>query len=194
MPVKSNTRSLALSRIARYSRRGFTLIELMAVVVIVGILSVAGVALFRKQVLASKGSEAVSVIQAIRSAQEAYLAENRVYLNVSTDNSGRAWYPNPAPNTTRYAWVQDGHPDYLRWRALAPPVNRTVIFGYLVNAGEAGTNVPALQLQTPPTFASPMVLGWYTIQARGDVNGNGISATYAASSLNSELVVENEGE
>ncbi len=39
-----------------------------------------------------------------------------------------------------------------------------------------------------------MVLGWYVIQASGDVNGNGISAKYVASNLNSELLIENEGE
>jgi len=178
----------------RGKSRGFTLIELLAVVVITGILAIAAVTLFRKQMLASKGSEAVSVIQAIRAAEEAYAAENHVYLDVSTTNGGLSWYPNLTPSTTYYAWVQDGHADYARWRALAPSVNRPVLFGYLVNAGEPGSNVPTLQLTAPPTFPSPMILGWYTIQARGDVNGNGISAKYAATSLNGELTIENEGE
>ena len=178
----------------RRTNRGFTLIELMAVVVITGILAVAGVALFRHQLLASKGSEAVSIIQAIRSAEEAYSAENHGYLNVSTASGGTSWYPNATPNTTRYAWVQSGHADYARWQALAPSVNRSVLFGYLVNAGEAGSTVPALNLASQPTFPSPMTLGWYTIQARGDVNGNGLFAQYAATSTTSELVVENEGE
>jgi len=184
----------------RRSKRGFTLIELMAVVVITGILAVAGVSLFHQQLLASKGSEAVSVIQAIRAAEEAYAAENHVYLNVSTASGGTSWYPNTTPNTTRYAWVQDGHADYTGpdkkggWRALAPSVNRSVLFGYLVNAGEAGTIVPELQLAAKPTFPSPMVVSWYVIQARGDVNGNGVFAQYAASNLNGELFIENEGE
>jgi prepilin-type N-terminal cleavage/methylation domain-containing protein len=194
MLVKTPPPSMVQSPNARSSSRGFTLIELMAVVVITGILALAGVALFRQQLVASKGTEAVSVIQAIRAGEEAYAAENHVYLNVSTASGGASWYPNASPNTTRYAWVQPGHGDYLRWRALAPSVNRAVLFGYLVNAGEAGSNVPDLQLKNPPTLPAPMTLAWYMIQARGDVNGNGISATYAASSMNGELVVENEGE
>jgi type II secretory pathway pseudopilin PulG len=166
----------------------------MAVVVITGILAVAGVSLFRQQLLAAKGSEAVDVIEAIRSAEESYAAENHVYLNVSTASGGTSWYPNTTPNLTRFAWVQDGHADYPRWRALAPSVNRPVLFGYLVNAGEAGTNVPQLQLAAPPAFPAPMILGWYIVQARGDVDGDGVFAKYAASSLNGELVIENQGE
>ena len=73
-------------------------------------------------------------------------------------------------------------------------MNRSVLFGYLVNAGEAGSNVPDLQQKAPPAFPSPMIQGWYTIQASGDVNGNGIFARYAASSMNAELLIENEGE
>jgi prepilin-type N-terminal cleavage/methylation domain-containing protein len=194
MPMKIPPLSMAHSPTARRSSRGFTLIELMAVVVITSILALAGVSLFRQQLVASKGTEAVSVIQAIRAGEEAYAAENHVYFDVSTASGGALWYPNTTPSTTRYAWVQPSHLDYPRWRELAPSVNRPVIFGYLVNAGEAGTNVPPLQLKTQPAFPAPMVLGWYVIQARGDANGDRIFATYAASSMNGELSIENEGE
>jgi type II secretory pathway pseudopilin PulG len=175
------------------------LIELMAVVTITAILALIGVSLFRHQLLASKGAEAASVIQAIRSAQEAYAAENHVFLNVSTgggavDAFDSKWYPTLVPNTGRSSWVQAGHVDYPRWRALAPSVNRSVMFGYLVYAGAAGSNVPALALAQDPGFPKPMTLDWYVIQARGDADGNGVFAQYAASNKTSELVVENEGE
>jgi len=170
------------------------LIELMAVVAITGLLAVASYSLFRKQLLASKGSEAVTVIQAIRAAQEAYSAENHVYLNVSTASGGTLWYPKVPPRS-RAAWEQSSPLDFSRWQAPAPAVNRPMLFGYLVNAGEPGTTVPAFQpLAAPIAFPSPMIVSWYTIQATGDVNGNGIFAKYAASSLNNEIVIENEGE
>ena len=134
------------------------------------------------------------MIQAIRSAEESYLAENHGYLNVSTGNGGVSWYPNLTPNANRYAWVQPGHVDYARWQALSAPVNKSVIFGFLVNAGEPGSAVPGLQLAANPGFPNPMTLGWYVIQARSDANGNGVYAGYAASSRNGEIFVENEGE
>jgi type IV pilus assembly protein PilA len=171
----------------------------MAVVTITAILALVGVSLFRHQLLASKGTEAASVIQAIRSAEEAYSAENHVYLNVSTGGGAvnvfdTKWYPVLTPNTGRSSWIQPGHVDYPRWQALAPSVNRSVMFGYLVYAGGAGSNVPALALAQNPGFPRPMILDWYVIQARGDADGNGVFAQYAASSKTSELVIENEGE
>lgn len=176
------------------SRRGFSLVELMAVVAITAVLALTAVTLFRHQVLASKGAEAVSVIQAIRSAEEAYAAENHIYLNVSIASDGQEWYPNPKPDQTRSAWVQAGHADLARWQVLAPSVNRPVMFGYLVNAGQAGSNVPALQIAQDPGFPKPMPLDWYVIQAEGDSNGNRVYARYAASNKTGELVVENQGE
>ena len=186
------------ARLPRSSRssRGFTLVELMAVVAITSILALAGVSLFTKNLAASKGTEAVSVILAIRSAEEAYSAENHGYLNVSGAGKDAAapWYPNTAPNSTRYSWTFKTHVDFANWQRLAPVVDRPVRFGYLVYAGAAGSNVPDLSLASPPTFPKPMTDNWYVIQARGDVNANTVYSQYAASSTSSEVVVENGGE
>ena len=178
----------------RPTQRGFSLVELMAVVVITGILAISGVTLFRSHMVAARGSEAVSVVQAIRSAEESYMAENHQYLNVSTASGGTQWYPQLLPGNKRSSWVQSGGLDYARWRALAPAINQSVMFSYLVNAGVPGTTIPALQLASPPTFAATQPLDWYVIQARGDTNGNGLFASYAATSMNGEMYVENATE
>jgi len=83
-------------------QRGFTLVELMAVVMITGILALVGISVFRRYVTSSKSAEATSIMQAIRAGEEAYLAENHVYLNVSTTGGGTSWYPNATPRTTIY--------------------------------------------------------------------------------------------
>lgn len=177
------------------SNRGFTLIELMAVVVITGILSVVAVEGFRRHMQAARGAEPVAVIVAIRSAQEAYMAENHVYLNVSTDSGGKSWYPRTTPNRAHIPFATSNHPDYARWQQLAPSINESVMFSYLVNAGVPGTIIPPLQDMTAgPTFTAAQPLDWYIIQARGDVDANGTFARYATSSMTSELYIENDSE
>lgn len=163
-------------------------------VTITGILSVLAVVGFRRHMQASRGGEAVSVIQAIRSAEEAYMAENHAYLNVSTDSAGKSWYPRTTPNSNRTAFAAASHADYARWRQLAPSVNGSVMFGYLVNAGVPGTKLPALQVSAAPAFSNAQPLDWYVIQASGDVNDNGVFARYASTSMTGEIYIENEGE
>jgi len=163
----------------------------MVVVAIASILATVGIVLFRRHLAASRGTEAYGVIQALRAAEESYLAENHVYLNVST---GTLWYPNTAPNTTRYAWSKSDHVDFNKWQQLAPAVNRSVMFGYLVNAGTPGTVMPALQIANSPDLTQPQPLDWYLIQAKGDTNGDGVPALYAATSITGETYVQNEGD
>jgi len=181
-------------RTRRGSSRGFTLIELLAVVVITGILSIMAIAGFRRHMQSARGSEAMAVIQAIRSAEESYMAENKVYLNVSTANGGASWYPQLVPNKSRSNFAAPAHADYARWVQLAPSVKETVMFGYLVNAGVPGTLIPALQVANGPAFPTAQPVDWYVIQARGDVDANNVFSLYASTSMTGEVYVENEGE
>jgi hypothetical protein len=165
---------------------------MLAVVTITGILAMIGVTLSRRYILSSKGTEAAGVIQAIRAAEESYLAENHVYLDVSTPNN---WYPTLVPGLTRRSWKvpAGGHPDVANWNQLAPAVNRSVQFGYLANAGVAGTARPVLSTKVSPTWAKVPTDSWYVIQARGDTDGDGVFSQYAATEVTGELYVENEG-
>lgn len=179
----------------RTTSRGFTLVELLAVVTITGILAMVGVSVFGRYVTSSKSAEATSVIQAIRAAEEAYIAENHVYMNASANGGGALWFPNTTPNRMRYDWrvPAANHLDAANWQQLAPAVNRTVQYGYLVNAGVAGVALPDLQLTSKPVIAVP-VQDWYVIQAKGDTNGDGVAALYATTSMTGEIYSENEGE
>ena len=61
------------------TRKGFTLVELAVVIVIIGVLAAFGVPQFLKSVERSKAAEAFNYLSAVRAAQERYLAQNGAY-------------------------------------------------------------------------------------------------------------------
>ena len=67
------------------NRKGFTLVELAVVIVIIGVLAAFGVPRFLKSVERSKASEAFSYLAAIRSAQVRSQAKNGTYEAVITN-------------------------------------------------------------------------------------------------------------
>jgi prepilin-type N-terminal cleavage/methylation domain-containing protein len=71
------------------SRKGFTLIELMVVIFIVGILAAVAIPIMRGRIDAAKWSEGKAAAGSIRTAIRAYFAEKGVtYPNFSTDLAG----------------------------------------------------------------------------------------------------------
>ncbi|MDD2772572.1 MAG: prepilin-type N-terminal cleavage/methylation domain-containing protein [Elusimicrobiales bacterium] len=63
------------------NNRGFTLVELAVVIVIIGVLAAFGVPRFRQAVERSKASEAYNYLSAVRSAQERYASRSGAYSN-----------------------------------------------------------------------------------------------------------------
>jgi type II secretory pathway pseudopilin PulG len=163
----------------------------MVVVAIVAMLAAVGIALMRKHLFASKTTEAVAVIQAIRGAQERWRAENKTYYDVSSGTN--AWYPMGTPGRAKYPWDLPAGPDYAKWQRLHPAVTGSVQFGYETRAGAAGDTVPLLVGMKQPAWEVP-VEPWYLIQAQADTNGDGVTARFAASSFTGEIYSENEGE
>jgi prepilin-type N-terminal cleavage/methylation domain-containing protein len=60
-------------------RKGFTLVELAVVIVIIGVLAAFGVPKFLNSVERSKAAEAFAYLSAIRDSEERYLAQQGVY-------------------------------------------------------------------------------------------------------------------
>ncbi len=95
------------------TRKGFTLVELAVVIVIIGVLAAFGVPRFLKSVERSKASEAFAYLSAVRAAQERYVAKEGKYattigdldivqgsLKYFTDSAGAAVTATTAMTTT----------------------------------------------------------------------------------------------
>ncbi|MDD4273986.1 MAG: prepilin-type N-terminal cleavage/methylation domain-containing protein [Desulfobacter postgatei] len=72
-----------MTKLIRNNQKGFTLIELMIVVAIIGILAAIAIPNFLTYQLKSKTAEAKTNLGGIRTGEEAYNAEHDTYLDAS---------------------------------------------------------------------------------------------------------------
>ncbi|MBZ0252203.1 MAG: prepilin-type N-terminal cleavage/methylation domain-containing protein [Candidatus Methylomirabilis sp.] len=99
-------------------RQGFTLIELMIVVAIIGILSAIAVPNFLRFQARAKQSEAKELLSTVFSAEEAWFAENQTYADTVTVGYAVAgtpkYYAAPtvtASNSTSFTGETSGNID-----------------------------------------------------------------------------------
>ncbi len=90
------------------ARKGFTLVELAVVIVIIGVLAAFGVPRFLKSVERSKAAEAFNYLSAVRDAQERYIAREGIYANnislLDITQSSPKYFALPTGNAiTRHA-------------------------------------------------------------------------------------------
>ncbi len=94
-------------------KRGFTLIELMIVVAIIGILAAIAIPNFLRFQLRSKTGEARTNLAAIRTAEESYFAEYGTYVG-ATDYPGalltskQVWTPATTHGFEIMGWAPEG--------------------------------------------------------------------------------------
>lgn len=188
--------------------RGFTLVEVLVVVAMIGVLATLAVVSFQRLVSSAGTSEAVAMIQSIRAAEEAHKAETLVYLGCSGCGAGGCapgagdltkYYPQTAqkPDDKKWHWINPNHPDYACWNMLHVGADGAVQFGYSVVAGSAGGTPPVTSLASQPNWPATSD-GWYVVQAAGDRDGNGKYAIVVGASFvfgsGSGLAIENDNE
>jgi len=168
---------------------GFTLVELMVVVAIVGVLAALGLVGFRKYMRAAAASEVKTVVQSIRVSEEAIKAETFQYRGCSTSLTN--WYPG-TPNDKKRHWDngQTGNAVHDCWIELNVTTDGPVRFGYAVVAGIAPQPdaIPTISYCTNWAAAHATVNGpWFVVQAAGDQNADGVMSLWAASSISGDI-------
>ena len=163
---------------------GFTLIELMMVVAILGILAVVAIPKYISYVYKAKTSEAVGFLSEIKAHQESYRADFGQYCNVSTDFTSANWYPSNNPSNVPQTW-DPASAMGLRWAQLGaqPPGNR-VLFSYVTVAGFPGTTPTGTLGYTGADF-------WFVSKAFGDLDNDNVNVTFESYSHGQGLYIDN---
>jgi prepilin-type N-terminal cleavage/methylation domain-containing protein len=183
-------------RTQRRAEAGFTLIELMAVVVIVGILATLAVYSVKKYIASSKTSEAIQMIGTIKAAEETFKDETFAYLGPSADLSTSSFYPNNSlPGRQKMNWGGTG-PGSAKWSQLAVTATTPLLFTYACVAGAATDNVPS-----PSNNSGDITIGnwptttvgvpFYVVKARADLRGDGVMTVFVSSSFAGDIFAAN---
>jgi len=172
---------------------GFTLVELMIVVAIVGILAVIGVVSYRKIVNSAKVTEATGMVAAIRVAQESYHAEAGQYATISTALDSALC---PTNGTKVANWDPSCSGGAATWSVLPVRSDGPVRFGYATIAGLPQGRLPATPkgMAGAPTWTTGPSSDWYVVSAMADTDGNGTFVTVLGASWTRDIYVDNEGE
>ena len=172
--------------------RGFTLIELMVVVVIVGVLATLAVVGYRKLVQSSHTTEATHMVESIRIAQEGYHAEAGGYADVSS-NLTSDLCPVHSKGGIKVPWVSTCGGG-ATWAVLPVHPDGPVLFGYATKAGRAGASYPTVPNEISGSLTGNATGDWYMISAKGDSDNNGTYCVVVGYSWTNQLSVANDGE
>ncbi len=165
--------------------QGFTLIEMLITVAIIGILAAIAVPSFSSYLKRARTSEAYTFIGEIRQRQESYRAEFNQYCSAPAANTmlpaGAAATPAGAPDEDLHGWPSPAG----TWDLLGARPDGAVRFRYAVESGGPGT----ANLNPPATSGLGAQDFWFVTQAYADLDGDGTIVTFESYSVGTQVWV-----
>jgi type IV pilus assembly protein PilA len=148
---------------------GFTLIEMMIVVAILGILAAVAIVAYNKYVERSHNAEATGILADIRLKQEAYRATFHQYANLKD----ASWVPDTSPGISPRNWPTDK----TQWNQLGVRPDNGVYFSYYGESGLPGDAPTGFSDELLPASITDNDF-WYGAEALQDLNGDGKCAGF----------------
>lgn len=200
--LRAQASSVERREIRRRAPRGFTLIELMIVVVIIGVLASLGIYSVSNYVQYTKTNEARDLLGDIMSGQEAYQGETGVFLDVSGGIAADDFYPDAGfDGTVKVQWGADdgcigggGRTCRVNFQMIGVMAPQPVMFRYASTTYAAGAGPDFSPWADGCEGASDPKPGYVAV-AVSDLDGNGGSqSVLVGSRMQSDLCTVNLGE
>jgi type IV pilus assembly protein PilA len=179
-------------------RRGFTLVELMIVVAIVGVLAVIALVGYNKYMRSAAAGEARAMLLSIRGAQDSYKTEVLTYKSCGAVSTATDYYPRPLAtlDNKKAAWDGWGGAQATCWKELNVRAAGPVRYSFATEAGAPGP----INIGAPPSTPSWPFNGaftsndpWFVAVAAGNYDGppdTNYSILYTSSGQSEVTVVD----
>ena len=138
-------------------KKGFTLVELVIVIIIVGILSIVAVPIYKNYTDRAKETEGKALLGSIQTAQKVYFAENNIFYGVGVTAA--------SSNTAELAVDARGN-KYYRWYKITSngSADENAEYTAIVSATSSSNddgNIKALTMVASST-GTPTITGGYS--------------------------------
>ncbi|MBK9032494.1 MAG: prepilin-type N-terminal cleavage/methylation domain-containing protein [Myxococcales bacterium] len=147
-------------------RRGFTLVELMVAVAIVGILAAIAIPQFSRTTRKARSSEVNAVFAEMRQRQEEYHLANGTYFSTGTGETDT--YPTTPTKTAQLASSPPASWTTLKLRLT----NDKLYCGYVAIAGTAGSAVGLGTKAGEFGLTAGPATDWYYLLAHCNLDGS----------------------